>query len=305
MFAVLACGLAVSGFGQVLPIRKSGAPTSTVELQTTVQPDRFLPGEPIEVVFRFRNMSGKPLVFQAEDDWLEVVVMSLAKATGEGVPVARLKPLKVGENFTVAHTKAVELKLDITPAFHLMQPGRFKLNAALVHADLKTPAMAVPLLFEVVPGSKIWEEQFGFRPLDAAPDAPVEVRKYALQKKTDTKSVQLYVGVTDPSEEVVFRQVSLGRASNSDQPQHQVDRLSFLHVIHQTGPRLFTHTVINPRGDVLRRATYESVGGSFRPTLKEDSEGRVTVVGGQRRPQADDIPAPVAQPVAPPPPAFP
>ena len=300
----MACALAVGAAGQGLPLKKPAGPPPALELQTELFQDRFLPGEPVEVEFRLRNLSGQPLTFRPEDDWLDVTVWSLSKATGEGVPVARLKPVRVEEAFTVAHTKAVKTRVDVAPCFNLMRPGRFKLTATLVLPGVRGPVQAAPLLLEVVPGSKIWEQEFGFRAVDG-PAVP-ELRKYALQKMTTKTSVRLYVGVTDGAEETVFRQVFLGRVANSDQPQRMLDRLSYLHVVHQTGPRTFTHTVVSPAGDVLRRATFDAVDGRSRPMLKPDEEGRVVLVGGVRRPQADDVPAVVAAPaVSPDPPAFP
>lgn len=298
----LACGLVVSAPGQGLPLKRPAGPPSVLELQTEMFQDRFLPGESIEVEFRLRNLSGQPLTFRPEDDWLEVTVWTITKSTGAGNPVARLKPVRINETFTVPHTKAVRARVDIAPCFDLMRPGRFRLDATMTHASVREPVRAVSLLLEVVPGSKLWEQTFGFRPLDS--DAPPELRKYTLQKMTTKHLPRLYVGVTDAEEAVVFRQVSLGRAANSDDPQRKLDRLSNLHVIHQIGPRMFTHTVINPRGDVLRRAAYDALSATVRPTLKPDEEGRVVVVGGTRHPHPDDIPAnpapaaPAAQPLA-------
>lgn len=83
-------------------------------------------------------------------------------------------------------------------------------------------------------------------------------------------------------------------------PQAELDRLNYLHVLHHTGPRLFTHTVVNHDGDLLRRETYEALGGP-RPGLKKEQDGRVTVSSAERVPRADDLPAfqPAPAPTAP------
>lgn len=289
LLLALVCGLGSRATGQGLSLKRPAGPPSALELQTEIFQDRFLSGESIEVEFRLRNLSGQPLTFRPDDDWLDVTVWSITKSTGEGSPVARIKPVRINEVFTVPHTKAIRARVDIAPCFDLMRPGRFKLDATVVHAAAREPLRAEPILLEVVPGSKLWEQTFGFRPLDS--DAPPELRKYTLQKMTTKNLPRLYVGVSDAEDQVVFRQVSLGRASNADDPQRKLDRLSNLHVVHQTGPRTFTHTVVNPRGDVLRRMTYDSLSATVRPTLKADEEGRVVVVGGVRRLQADDVPA--------------
>jgi hypothetical protein len=294
LMLAVACGVVGGAMGQGSPLQRPAAPPSVLELQTEVFQDRFLPGESLEIEVRIRNLSGQPVTFRPEDDWLNITIWSLIKSTGEGAPVAQFKPVRIRETFTIPHTKAIRARVDVAPCFDLSRPGRFRLDAALTHATVREPVRATPLLFEVVPGSRLWEQTFGFRPLDA--DAPPEQRKYTLQKMTTKTEARLYVGVSDAEDQFVFRQVSLGRAANSDNPQRRLDRLSNLHVIHQIGPRTFTHTVINPRGDVLRRMTYDSQAANIRPTLKPDEEGRVTVVGGVRVPRADDIPANPAPP---------
>ena len=81
----------------------------------------------------------------------------------------------------------------------------------------------------------------------------------------------------------------LGRAAGNDSPQAELDRLNYLHVLHHTGPRIFTHTVVSPLGDLLRRETYESLG-RLRPGLKKEEDGRVTVSSAERVLRPDDVP---------------
>ena len=59
------------------------------------------------------------------------------------------------------------------------------------------------------------------------------------------------------------------------------------HVLHQTEPRLFAHTVISPRGDILTRESYMPTGP--RPGLRLDGSGLVSVSGGVREARGDDI----------------
>lgn len=289
LFLALICAFGSRTEGQGLPVKPAPRSVSSLELQTEIFQDRYLPGESIEVEFRLRNLSGEPLTFRPEDEWLDVTVRSIGKNAQEGVLVPRIGPVRINGMFTVPHTVAVKARVDITPGFGVLPPGRYKLDATMLHPSTRSPSRATSLLLEVVPGSKIWEQEFGFRAV--GPESQLELRKYSLQKMTTKSEVRLYVGVTDASEQMVFRQVALGRTANSDHQQARIDRLSYLHVLHQTGPRTFTHTVVNPLGDTLRRMTYDAATSGLRPALKRDEEGRVAVVGGIRRPQANDIPA--------------
>ena len=263
-------------------------PTSLVEFQMAIKQKRFLPGEAIEVEIALLNNSGAPLTFSPEDGWLEFTVVNLVKPTGEGTAVPRLKPVVINETFTVKHTDSAKAKVDLAPGFDLTRPGQYKVSASMIYQGARAPIAAEPVVLSVVRGYKLMDDlPFGMPSSD--PESPPEARKYSLQQLTLTESVEirLYVSVTDVSEATVFRQVPLGRMAGHDKPPTRLDRLSNLHVLHQTGARLFTHTVVSPRGDVLVRETFDSLGA--RLALKSDSEGAVTVSNGVRLPRSDDL----------------
>lgn len=280
----LACFVASEALAQA---SRAVVNKATVELQITLVRALFLPGEPVEVEVALRNSSGRTLVFSPNDDWLDMDVYSITSRTGEGTKVAQFKPVLVDAAFKLESAKAVKTRVDISSAFDLMRPGRYKLTASAAYTGSTTRAIAEPVIFHVTLGAKLWEQEFGMR---AESDAQPETRKYLLQRLTSEKDLRLYATVTDATEANIIRQVPLGRAAGNDSPQAKLDRLNYLHVLHHTAPRLFTHTVVNPQGELLRRETYESPGG-LRPGLKHDEDGRVVVTSAERVPRADDLPA--------------
>lgn len=267
---------------QVRPAR------SLVQFQIELRQKLFLSGEAIEVELRLLNNSGAPLTFSPADGWLEFTVTSTIKPTGEGSLVPRLQPVVVNETFTVKHTDAAKTVVNLTPGFDLRRPGLYRVSAAMTYRGGPAPITAQPLSFNVVPGYKLMEQEFGLPRVDGA--APPEVRKYSLQQLTLTepREMRLYVMVTDSSEETVFRQLKLGRMAGSDKPPTRLDRLSNFHVLHQAeGGRHFVHSVVSPRGDLLVRETYQAFGA--RPSLVLTDDGVVTVKGGVLRARPDDI----------------
>lgn len=263
-------------------------PRSLVQFQTALKQKLFLPGEAIEVEVALLNNSGAPLTFRPEDGWLEFTVTSTIKPTGEGSLVPRLQPVVVNEAFTVKHTDAAKTVVNLTPGFDLRRPGLYRVSAAMVYRGGPAPITAEPLSFNIVPGYKLMEQEFGLPRVEG--DAPPEVRKYSLQQLTLTepREMRLYVAVTDSSEETVFRQLKLGRMAGSDKPPTRLDRLSNLHVLHQAeGGRHFVHSVVSPRGDLLVRETYQALGA--RPSLVLGDDGVVNVKGGVRQARPDDI----------------
>lgn len=280
----LACLSALDVLAQAPTVRAAVKPP--VELQISAANTLILPGEALELDLAIRNLSGGPLVFSPNDDWLDISVVSVVKQSGEGVAMARLKPVTVNESFILGNALAAKARVEISQNFDLTRPGRYKISAAASYRGVRSPAEAEPIIVQVTSGAKLWEQEFGVRVPDS--ERPPETRKYQIQRLTNLKDMRLYVTVTEGGEENILRQVRLGRTAANDNPQAKLDRLSYLHVLHQSDARLFTHTVLNPDGEVMRRETFESSGP--RPTFRYEEDGRVVVVNGTRRPRADDLP---------------
>ena len=94
----------------------------------------------------------------------------------------------------------------------------------------------------------------------------------------------------------MFRTVPIGALLNFSRPEAQVDKLSNLHVMYQSGPQSFSYTVFNPEGELLARQTHDYI--NTRPRLQADAEGKIFVAGGVRRLTANDRPTP--KPATPP-----
>ncbi|MBI5802154.1 MAG: hypothetical protein HZA92_15695, partial [Verrucomicrobia bacterium] len=234
--------------------------------------------------------------FSPNDDWLDMDVFSITTRTGEGARVIQHKPVLVNEAFKLESSQAVKTRVEISQTFAVVRPGRYKLTASAAYLGAAARAVAEPVIFHITSGAKLWEREFGLGAVEG--EAQPETRKYMLQRLTNDKDMRLYATVTDVGEGTIFRQVPLGRAAGNDKPQAELDRLNYLHVLHHTGPRLFTHTVVNHQGELLRREAYESLGG-LRPGLKKDDEGRVTVSGAVRLQGVDDLPVLPAAPAPP------
>ena len=149
---------------------------------------------------------------------------------------------------------------------------------------------AKPKPFEIIRGTRLWEQAFG---LPADGGGPPEVRKYILQQASYRKELKLYLRLSDLDEHKAFRVFPLGPLVSFSQPEAQVDKTSFLHVLFQTGARSFLFYGINPDGVVVIRQTHDYA--ATRPMLRSTDEGRIIVAGGARRVTAGDIPAPLTE----------
>ncbi|MCS7090249.1 MAG: hypothetical protein RMN51_08090 [Verrucomicrobiota bacterium] len=252
----------------------------TVEVD--LQQQQFLPGESLPVAVRITNLSGQPLRLGEEEDWLSFSVEAedqrVVRRFGE--PVLR-------EPFRLESSQRATVRVDLAPYYDLSRQGRYRVQATVRVLAWDREFSSLPVDFFIITGARLWEREFGLPGSDAG--RPPEMRKYILQEANYLKrNLRLYLRITDPTETQIIRVVPLGPIVSFGQPQPQLDSASNLHLLFQNGRSTFVYHVINPDGEIMVRETYEIAGS--RPRLGMDATGRITVVGGQRRYAADDVP---------------
>lgn len=255
-----------------------------VKVQVLLDQEQFLPGERLPVKVRIINRSGQTLALGAKADWLQLSVESVGSFV-----IPRLGDVPVVQPFELGPSKMATKTLDLQPYFDLTRPGRYSVVATVNIAQWQQLITSDPKPFNIVSGVKLRELEFGVPPVDG--DGPPEVRKYILQQANYLRSqIRLYVRVADATGELNYRVVPVGMLVSFSQPEAQVDARSQLHLLYQTGPKLFSYNVIDPNGEVVVRHVYRYVRG--RPRLEAIDEGTIRVKNGVRVPNPTDIPPP-------------
>ena len=255
--------------------------TAQVAVEVVVDQAQFLRDESLPVKVRVTNRSGRTLHLGQDNEWLAFAIESL-----DGAVVSRLAEPQVSGAFTLESAQVATRLVDLMPCFDLSQPGRYTVAATVRIKELNDEVEAKPKPFEIIRGTRLWEQVFGL-----PSSGPPEVRKYILQQASYRKELKLYFRLTDADEHKAFRVFPLGPLVSFSQPEAQVDKASYLHVLCQTGARSFLFYVINPDGVVVIRQTHDYT--TTRPMLRSTDEGRIIVAGGGRRVTAGDIPAPL------------
>ncbi|MEO8426971.1 MAG: hypothetical protein ABI651_07665, partial [Verrucomicrobiota bacterium] len=246
-----------------------------VTVEVDLEDDYYLPGESLVTGVRITNLSGQTLKLGQEPDWLAFSVEARDKFT---VPTLGDVPV-VGE-FEVETTTAATKRVDLAPYYQLTIPGRYTVAASVKIPQWQQELTSKPKNFVISSGRTLWEQDFGV-PNAAGSSTPPEVRRYALQVAEHVKEKRLYVRVTDAVEGRIYRVFPVGLFLSTTRPEPQLDKLSSLHLLFQTGARSFNYSVINPDGQLILRQSYEYT--ATRPVLKADKEGNIIVAGGIRR----------------------
>jgi len=251
-----------------------------ISVEVVVEQEQFLRDEPLPVKVRITNRSGQTLQLGRDNEWLAFAVEGL-----DGAVISKLGEAPVAGAFALESAQVATRQVDLMPCFDLSQPGRYKVTATLRIKEWNDEVSSKPKGFEVVRGTRLWEQVFGVPTQSGVP----ETRKYTLQQANYRKQLKLYLRLTDLNEQKVFGVFPLGPLVSFSQPEAQVDKSSQLHVLSQTGARSFLFYMINPDGEVILRQTYDYT--ATRPTLRSTEEGRIFVSGGVRRLTASDVPA--------------
>lgn len=253
-----------------------------VTLEVTLDQEQFLPGEALPVAVRITNRSGQTLQLGADEGWLVFSIESV-----EGLIVVKTGEVPVAGEFTLESSKRAIKRVDLAPYFNLAKPGRYSITATMFVKEWNRQIASAPKPFDIIEGSKLWEQEVGIPKAQDATNQLPELRKYTLhQANYLRKHLILYVQVNDTTGKLrkVF---PIGPMLSFGQPEPQIDKFSNLHILYQDGPRSFSYTVVNPDGEVIVRQSYDM---TTRPRLKIDDQGNLKVVGGARRIKPTDLP---------------
>ncbi|EEF57272.1 hypothetical protein [Pedosphaera parvula] len=260
-----------------------------VAVEVTMDRDQFLPNESVPVAVRVVNRSGQTIHLGKEVDWLTFSVES-----HDGFIIAKYGEVPVMKEFDLQSSERATRRCDLSPYFNLGQPGHYSVIATVRIKDWNIELSSEPKTFDVIQGTKIWEQEFGVPGKALTNTALPEVRKYILQQATFMKESSLYLRLTDATETQCYKLIRVGPMSSVSHPEPKLDKASNLHLVYQTGSRIFTYSLVNPSGELIKRQTYEYANS--RPRLGIDDEGKVSVVGGSRRIASSDLP--VASPTS-------
>jgi hypothetical protein len=255
--------------------------SAQVDVELAMDQDQFLPNEPVRLAVKITNRSGQTLHLGADPGWLTFTVES-----DDNYIVIKNSEVPVVEPFDLESSQMATKRVDLQPYFVMSKPGRYRVVATMRIKDWGATRTSAPKRFDIISGVELWSQDFG---VPVADSQPPEARKYTLvQANYLREQLQLYVQISSGDGMRILKVAALGPLVSFSSPQAQVDRISQLHILWQTGAQSFTYTVMRPDGTAALRDTYENFNS--RPRLGVNTNGDVVVVGGVRRAKPTDAP---------------
>jgi hypothetical protein len=265
----------------------SGSAQMNVDL--ALDQDQFLPNEAIRLAVKVTNRSGQPVHLGADASWLTFSVES-----EDGFVVIKNGEVPVVEEFDLESSQMATKRVDLQPYFVVGKPGRYHVTATVRIKAWSLTVNSAPKYFDVINGAELWAQNFGV--VLATNTAPVPLKYTLVEANYLRDQLRLYVQVGSGDGSRVFKVAALGPLVSFSAPEAQVDRVSQLHVLWQTGAQSFSYMIVSPSGAVMSRDTYENFNS--RPRLAVNAGGEVVVQGGVRRSKPEELPS-VKLPAAP------
>ena len=258
--------------------------SAQVDVEVVLDQEQFLPSESLPVAVRITNRSGQTLHLGADADWLTFRVES-----ADGFIVVKNFEVPVLGEFDLDSSEVATKRVDLQPYFGLARHGRYRVTATLHIKAWNVQTSSPPKNFDVISGATLWSQDFGVPVPTGVTNRPPEIRKYTLEEANYLREqLRMYVMVSDQSESRVFKVSAVGPMVSFSQPEEQLDQLSNLHVIYQSGAKTFTYSVVNPDGEITQQETYDYL--DKRPRLGLNEAGDIVVIGGVRRVKPGELP---------------
>jgi len=255
--------------------------SAQVSVELALDQEQFLPNEAVKLAVKITNRSGQPLHLGADANWLTFSVES-----DNSYVVIKNAEVPVVDEFDLESSQMATKRVDLQPYFVMGRPGRYKVIATVRIKEWALTVNSAPKRFDIINGAELWSQEFGV--MVATNTAP-EPRKYTLVEANYLREqLRLYVQVSSGDGAHVFKVAVLGTLVSFSAPEAQVDRVSQLHVLWQTGAQSFNYVIVSPNGTVLSRDLYDNFNS--RPRLSVDASGNVVVQGGVRRAKPSDLP---------------
>ncbi|MGD9612137.1 MAG: hypothetical protein AB7V22_04460 [Kiritimatiellia bacterium] len=243
----------------------AGAASAQVELTWSLVHHRTVLMEPVRATVRIANRSGRALdltprgnarlFFDVEDQ-----PSSTVAETG--------KPL-LAQPVIVPDGEIRDVDVNLLDAYRLVKGQSYMLTPVLEFAGQRFFGRRLSL--EIQPGLELARRDCG---LSAAGTA----RTVSLRLIHRDRSDRLFLRIDDTATGYCLGVYDLGRVIRFFAPRLEQDAAGAFHVLHQTGPDRFAHSVFGYDGAPLGAAFYGAAAGRIR--LAPDERGELAVQGG-------------------------
>lgn len=258
-----------------------------INVRLDLERERYLLYEPLTATVEVHNYSASPiqLADQESTPWLQ---FEITRSTGERIGI--VGPGFLAGAMTLPARQSGAKSVNLVAYYQIREPGRYRVRAMVKGGGLGGSFASREYTFHVVSGRQMLSKSAGFKD-EAGKEG---LRDYSLIEVLLGRHVWLYARVEEPNGGNIYGVLPLGEWVTFSRPAADTDKDGNFHVLHQTHPRQFYHSIITPKGTVSKRETFSNYNSV--PDLKRQPDGSVKVVGGESTSRHPSQPAPSPAP---------
>ncbi len=246
-----------------------------VGVQVSFERSDFLLFEKLEARVKITNQNSEPLDMgrmSGDKPWLEFYV-----TTTEDEEIERSEKAWTPPPLHLMPGEVKSLTFNLLPWFLIRETGQYRVVAEVVNRGKAFSSN--PVKFSVVNGPSIWQQEYtaAADPKDAS--KTMRPRLYSLHVHRVKQAPVLYLRIQNPEAHRVYCTAPLGDIVNYGDPKARVDRKGNVHVLHQSGTRLFTYSEYSPAGKSIQTRYFSNI--SSTPAMVATSDDETMIVGGE------------------------
>ncbi|RMD78647.1 MAG: hypothetical protein D6820_09575 [Lentisphaerae bacterium] len=244
---------------------------------------KYLPYEPVKVTVLIENNSGNTLYF---NDRFPGAMIHVILVSEHGAPVKEFPhvrraqgggPINFARGLVLPTGGRKQLTFTVNRYFDMAQEGIYTLQVELIHPRLPSAYRSRELDIQVIRGIPVLKRDIG---VHTPGNQEIQTRTVTLLKFYEGHFAEYALRIED--KKMVYNIIRLGRCSQSDEPQMEVDARAHIHLLIQQEAKSFSYVIVKPDGQIQQTAIYRVREKDEIPSLIRDPEiGRVMVRGGR------------------------
>lgn len=241
----------------------AGPSPAQFELSANLANPNALQYEPVIVILKVSNTGPYPATVGGEGG----AVLSFRVEREAGRIVDEQPPGLILAPFMVPPRETVTREVNVARAYDLRKTGSYTLYARLDHRG--TRSRSGRMYLDVVPGLIIHEQRVMTRSGS---------RTISLRTLQRDRVMHLFCRIEDEQRQICYGVHDLGRLLRHDPTGILVDSEDLIHVLHQSGPTRYSHSIFGADGTPIRQEYVAKGNRSAELAIGEG--GDVVVQGG-------------------------
>jgi hypothetical protein len=234
-----------------------------LNLVTRLEHTTFLLYEPLAITLDLENAGARTLVLDGPEQNAE---LSFQVRDGEGHHILPHESIELPGPWKIEPGRRQTNRVDLLDFYDLERQGSYSIQAVVRWGSHEFAGKK--LFIDMVPGLELQ------RMLVVPPGNPDALLTFGLRKLSRSGGEHLFLRIDDEDENLCYGVINLGRVIQMYKPELRADAQGRVHVLHQSGPSQYTHSVVSADGQPVSRKIHLATGS---PRLVEQPDGQLVV----------------------------